>query len=387
MKIGILTFHRPINYGAFLQSYGLSNRLKKDFPMAEIEIIDYIAPKEDKKIYRTILSRLKRSGFLGALTEIKKISVFKNALNCLSLSKQYICTDDLNKLYSFIDANYNLLVIGSDAVFNWNQNGYPTAFIPQYNFSIPVITYAASVHGLKYYDEPTERIKECGSSFENMKAVFVRDECTSTFVRYCSEKTNAMHVCDPTFLIDFQQLYAIKHRSIEQLRKKYGVQGKYIVLMLQDDLISKEISEKYKNKYKIVTLFRSNKFADCYMYDLTPIEWSLILKNAMTTITSYFHGTLLSLLQSTATIVVDVSTYGGAYEGKLDDLMNRRLHLPDLYYRSEEWQSNKYKFFAVLDHCLTGTYEDAISEGIDKEKQTYYSFLSCFSDMVGGLNE
>ena len=153
MKIGILTFHRPINYGAFLQSYGLSNRLKKDFPMAEIEIIDYIAPKENKKIYRTILSRLKRSGFLGALTEIKKISVFKNALNCLSLSKQYICTDDLNKLYSFIDANYNLLVIGSDAVFNWNQNGYPTAFIPQYNFSIPVITYAASVHGLKYYDE------------------------------------------------------------------------------------------------------------------------------------------------------------------------------------------------------------------------------------------
>ena len=40
-KIGILTFHRAINYGAFMQAYALSNRLKKDLKDVEIEIIDY----------------------------------------------------------------------------------------------------------------------------------------------------------------------------------------------------------------------------------------------------------------------------------------------------------------------------------------------------------
>ena len=54
MKIGILTFHRPINYGAFLQSFALSDYLKKIFPNEEFEIVDYIAPKENKNIFLNI---------------------------------------------------------------------------------------------------------------------------------------------------------------------------------------------------------------------------------------------------------------------------------------------------------------------------------------------
>ena len=42
MKIGILTFHRPINYGAFLQAFALSNQIQRSFPKSEVEIIDYI---------------------------------------------------------------------------------------------------------------------------------------------------------------------------------------------------------------------------------------------------------------------------------------------------------------------------------------------------------
>lgn len=382
MKIGILTFHRPINYGAFLQSYGLSNRLKKEYPAAGIEIIDYIAPLENKKIYRTVLSRLKRSGISGAITEICKIKVFKRALDYLTLSDEFICTNDLKKLFLYIDSHYDMLIIGSDAVFNWNQNGYPTAFIPQYHFSIPVVTYAASVHGLKYFDEPQNRIAECGQAFKMMEAIFVRDECTSAFVNYCCKEKKPLHVCDPTFLIDFNQLYKIKHRSMDILRDKYKIQGKYIVLMLQDDDISKELRERIKNQYSIVTLFRSNKYADCFMYDLTPVEWSLVLKNAEVVITSYFHGTLLSLIQGTPTMVVDVSKYEGMYEGKLDDLMNKRLQLPDLYYKQGDWENNKEKFFDVFDRCLIGYYEQSIELGTMHEKQTYNSFATFINSIM-----
>lgn len=51
MNIGILTFHRPINYGAFLQSFSLSSHLAKE-PNFNVEIIDYIAPKEKLKIHK-----------------------------------------------------------------------------------------------------------------------------------------------------------------------------------------------------------------------------------------------------------------------------------------------------------------------------------------------
>ena len=74
MKIGILTFHRPINYGAFLQAYSLSNQLKKCFEKSEVEIIDYIAPKENKTIYLNVLRTLKYYGVDAMIKEIAKIT-------------------------------------------------------------------------------------------------------------------------------------------------------------------------------------------------------------------------------------------------------------------------------------------------------------------------
>ena len=130
MKVGILTFHRPINYGAFLQSFALSNYLKKTFPDEEFEIVDYIAPRENKNIFLNILRTVKWYGISSGIKEIKKIRVFKNSLKYLPLSDKHFCTEDLEELFSYIDNKYDMLIIGSDAVFNWNQNGFPSAFIP-----------------------------------------------------------------------------------------------------------------------------------------------------------------------------------------------------------------------------------------------------------------
>lgn len=373
IKIGILTFHRPINYGAFLQSYALRNKLAS-MDGIEAEIIDYIAPKEKKKIYTNVLRRVKRYGIKAGIIELKKIKVFKNALSLQHLSQEKFCTTDLKRVFEYIDNKYDVLIIGSDAVFNWNQNGYPSAFIPQYSFSIPVFSYAASVHGLKYLSEPEERINESGQSFANIKKIFVRDLCTEQFVHYCNPECEAIHSCDPTFLLSFDSLYQEPHRSIDSLRKQYKLKHKYIVLMLTNEEISKSIYEKYKNKYIIVSLFMSNKYSDCFMHDLTPIEWCLVLKNAEMVITNYFHGTLLSLQQGTAAIAIDLSHYGNPYEGKLDDMMNRRLNLPDLYYKVEEWPSNKDKFFRTMEKCLLGDFCADISNSVKKEASSFSSF-------------
>ena len=41
MRIGILTFHRSINYGAYIQAFSLSHEIAKRFPSCEVEIVDY----------------------------------------------------------------------------------------------------------------------------------------------------------------------------------------------------------------------------------------------------------------------------------------------------------------------------------------------------------
>lgn len=382
MKIGILTFHRPINYGAFLQSYALSNRLVKEFPNCDVEIIDYIAPKEKKKIYVNILRRIKKQGIVAGIDEIKKIRKFQQSLEYLILSQKKICTNKLEKLFEYIDSEYDVLVIGSDAVFNWNQNGYPTAFIPDYDFSIPLYTYAASVHGLRFYEESAERCATCGKSFMKMKQVFTRDRCTEWFVKYCASDCNVQHACDPTFLIDFQQLYGIKHRDMQIIREKYKVDRPYIVLMVQNDELSRVVYEQYHKDFVLVALFINNRYSDCFMKDLNPIEWSMVLKNATVVVTSYFHGTLLTLQQGIPAIAIDVSHYNDNYEGKLQDLMVYRLEIPELYFQIEDVEVNADKLLFRIDESINGTYDSRIKNGVEKERKSFKYFLEQLSDCI-----
>lgn len=388
MKVGILTFHRPINYGAYLQSFALSNYLHMTFPDIEFEIVDYIAPREKKNIYLNVLRTVKWYGISAGVKEITKIRVFKSALEYLPLSKEYFCTENLDELYSYIDGKYDMLLIGSDAVFNWNQNGFPSAFIPVYNFTIPVVTYAASVHGLEYYDVEKEKIRDCKFAFSNLSFIGVRDKNTERFVKFCDETLKPIHCCDPTVVMDYDALYSIKHRKLDEISKAYNIDlsKQYIVMMLENQEIAKEIYDRYSKEYTIISLFKKNRYSDMFLYDLTPVEWALVLKYAKLVVTNYFHGTLVSLGQGTATIVVDLSNYDKPYEGKLDDLVCHRLGLPELYVKGAEWNTKKCEIFDTMNLCLGEEFNSRIndsmkveSEGFDK----FYKYMSMFVSNEG----
>lgn len=376
MKIGILTFHRPINYGAFLQSYALSNQIKRCFPESTVEIVDYIAPKENRTIYLNILRSLKYYGLDAALKELVKIKVFKSSLKSLPLSKSKFCKEKIEEIFSYIDRTYDLLIIGSDAVFNWNQNGYPSAFIPQYQFNIPVVTYAASVHGLKYREVEKSKLSECSSAFENMAIIGARDKNTEDFVKFCNSNLQPLHCCDPTLFMNFESLYRIPHRSIKSIMKRYKLTAErpFIVLMLESQEISKKIYQRYSREYTIVSLFKKNKISDRFLYDLTPIEWALFIKNSAFVVTNFFHGTLLALTQNVPAMAVDLSGYDIPYEGKLKDLMVRRLNLPELYVKGSDWNSKEPELFNVIDNCIQGKYTEKIERAVYNERQSFAEF-------------
>lgn len=380
MRIGILTFHKAINYGAYLQAFSLSNKLQEQFPNHEVEIIDYIAPKEQNRKLYMVLWNVKHHGIKGGLSEIKRISVFKSMQKYLSLSPQSFCTKNLNELYSYIDNRYDMLIIGSDAVFNWNQTKFPTAFIPDYQFSIPVYTYAASVHGLRFYSVSHDILQACGTVFERMKCVGVRDKCSEQFVKVCSENANTIHCCDPTLFIDKDIIYNNGISVRNKLAKRYGfsLDSKYIVVMAPNSNMIKEISKRYGNEYKIVSVFVKSSYSDYYIADLNPFEWTVVLRQAAMVITSYFHGTLLSLVQGTPTIVLDYSGYcDEQYEGKLKDLMVTRFELPELYFDKSEADDfvGENAFYKKVDKLLGGEYEKRISDAIRKERETFNDFI------------
>lgn len=380
MRIGILTFHKAINYGAYLQAFSLSQKLQERFPDDAVEIIDYIAPKEQfRKVY-TFLWNIKHHGIRGGLSELKRISVFRSMQKYLPLSPRSFGTGDLRKLYAYIDEHYDLLIIGSDAVFNWNQTKFPTAFIPDYPFRIPVCTYAASVHGLRFYEEAGNRLEACGKVFGSMGLVGVRDACSERFVKLCAPNAKTLHCCDPTLFIDQEDIFRRGISAKETIEKRYGfsLDEKYIVIMAPDSAMVEAIANRYGKEYKIVSVFVRSSFSDFYISDLNPFEWTVILKQAALVVTSYFHGTLLSLVQGTPAIVLDYSGYfDDNYEGKLKDLMVTRFALPELYFDKEDAVhfTGSDAFHDMADQLLNGEYRERINAAVAGERKALDGFI------------
>ena len=80
MKVGILTYNRSHNYGAFLQAYSLCQKLNT-IDNIDCEIINYNLETEDK-VYKK--KRLRRPGFL--FTYLKQDHMFDNILQKQKLS-------------------------------------------------------------------------------------------------------------------------------------------------------------------------------------------------------------------------------------------------------------------------------------------------------------
>lgn len=45
VKVGILTYHRSLNYGAVMQAYCLAEEIQKRFPDVSVEIVDYMSKR------------------------------------------------------------------------------------------------------------------------------------------------------------------------------------------------------------------------------------------------------------------------------------------------------------------------------------------------------
>ena len=67
MKIGILTFHRAINYGAVLQAFSLSRYLSQKGN--DVSVVDYY-PIEDEKDFDIFRSWFSPKGFIPIFINI-----------------------------------------------------------------------------------------------------------------------------------------------------------------------------------------------------------------------------------------------------------------------------------------------------------------------------
>ena len=185
--LGILTFHRPLNFGAVLQAYALQNTLAQLNPGADIAILDLVPPflNIPPAPWHKFRKRAQQRAFLTFLNRHLPLSANQS-------SHLADLTDGLDTI-----------VVGSDQVWNPDitKDAWKNYFLDGIPDSIRACSYAAS------FGEGTERafapdIQDAMATLlKRFDRISVREESGLDICRQLG-RPDAIHVLDPVLAAD-----------------------------------------------------------------------------------------------------------------------------------------------------------------------------------------
>lgn len=390
MRIGILTYHKSLNNGAFIQCYSLYTRLKKEYPTANVEVIDYTSPKIEKiyplniiqyfrgyKKPHAFISRLKR--FLKDPKVVsrnrKKKKSFVSCYGELNFSDRCFCHEPLTEIYDYIEQNYDVVVVGSDAVWNYSLRGFPNPYFLNADLKVKKMSYAASCYGMNYENISVQEKVEIKKALDTFAFLGVRDEETANFLASVHCNVSPVHTCDPTVFLDVNAL-PIDEKDLKNKLVAAGFSfNRDTIGVMGTNEMCRIIRSMYGDKYQVVSLFNYCKNADVNLYHISPFEWAYIFRYFKLTFTTYFHGTLLSLRNGTPVLCIALEDeYTSVHESKVEDFLNR-IDLSECYFHLDDIYKNIKAFKAKADELISVNSKEDIIKKMDKEALASFEFF------------
>ncbi len=395
-RIGILTFHRSVNNGAVMQAYALSKRLMQTYPDAKVEIIDYNMERVAKNYSYTLWSQIKSDSLLLSLKKLgtlvlhpgntkrykKRTQVFYEALDRLPLSEFSLVEDGTDKLFAHINANYDILVVGSDAVWNYVTRGFPSAYFPDSRVRCRKLSYAASCYGMEYCSFAENNRQAIGNVLGGFDFLGVRDTATENFVTWSGCTKAPVHTCDPTAFLDINDL-PVDEQAIRQKLKTRGFDfEKPAIGIMGSEKMCAMVRRMYANRYQLVSLYNYNAAADVNLEDFTAYEWAYVFRYFKLVFTTYFHGTMLSLRSGVPLICIALETeFAKKHTPKTLDVLTR-LGYADWYFETDYESKNTEAIRAKADALLESDCKAEIIKKIDREAESFLAFRQALDEIV-----
>lgn len=290
MKIGIVTYHRTLNYGAVMQA--LATRFVLQEMGHEVYYVDYW-PDYHKNSYA-----------LFPLAELSKLSWRKKINFLLSFLKYFISRkrriDNFDKffqnhIYPYcrpITDYFDVVIYGSDQI--WRKLRALGTYNPFYFGDNKIntqhhISYAASMGILPDNDEDKAKIKELVSHIEKIS---VREEGLQQLLKSLGF-VDVYLTLDPTLLLSSEKWD--KYLPTEPYQGKKYV----LVYMLTDTFDLNGIKKFAHTKGLDVIVLRgyaSTKETKTNITSAGPYDFIRLIKNAEYVFSASFHGLVFSII-------------------------------------------------------------------------------------------
>ncbi len=288
-KIGILTFHRALNYGAVFQAYALQKALRN--MGAEADIIDYRAPFNEKRFRRKKLSEIL------SIRELYSI-IFRNSYKLNSrkpfesfnanIPMSEVCNtqDELREVCS----KYDRIISGSDQVWNIAcTSGDDSYFLPFLSNTQKKTSYAASIGYKKLPEQFTEQYKKWISDFSDIS---VREKSAVDIVRELTGR-EAEYVVDPTLLLEKSDWLHLADES------KVPEEPFVLMYLMSEDKELMRFAKKLAKEKNCKLLYINDRLFNLpgavNLREVTPEQWIGLFAKSAYVVTNSFHGTVFSI--------------------------------------------------------------------------------------------
>jgi len=279
-KVGVLTFHKCINYGSYWQARCLVEALRArghdaellDHDCRNIRQAEVRCALQPKLPQRTPRLELRAYG--------AKVRRFIESISRLPMSRPF-------SLYEPEAAgNYDAIVVGSDEVWNFRHPWYGSKpiFFGEGLRSDRLISYAASFGNHGAWDGISD---DWARKLSRFSAISVRDENSRQLVEHAVVRDAAM-VLDPC--LQFPEAVTSRFSTgVGDYALVYGT-------LFPDWFARKMRRWADTTGVRLVSIGYSNGWADEQRIGCGPIEFARTVAGARSVITNYFHGCVFALM-------------------------------------------------------------------------------------------
>ena len=299
MKIGILTFHRAINYGAVLQCFALSEYLNS--LGHDVRVIDYRPPylgkhREGFNFKALINPNIKKTAkyTIWSLVNLKSRRRLTYSFDCFLKNNLQLTSPVYN--VNDIPNDLDLIFFGSDQI--WNPKiceGFDLVFWGQFKHeNTHLATYAASIGRTDILtDKQLETIERYINAYDNIS---VREDKLRSFLIDRKLAFDVTTVVDPTQLLD-RSFY-------DKIAKPPLHKGEYVLLIsLEENMVAEDVALNVASRLdcrNVIKLVANKPLKRCsgitYVSGISPLEYLGWIKNARFVVCISFHAVSFSIL-------------------------------------------------------------------------------------------
>lgn len=366
-KIGVITFHASDNCGSMLQTYAFQHIMCEKYGI-RVEIIDFSNSMQQEMYsifvkthrFRDILRNILRVILFPVLK--KEQNGFRKFWRYYNLSsKSYRYNSDLKEL----DGVYDVVVCGSDQVWNFRAGDYDDAYLLNFVRKSKKVAYAVSLGQALLNDTP-EHVTKYTKLLEDFSAISVRETKSQALVK--SLVRVPVDIClDPTFLLDEEEYdkimpsdRLIKEPYIFCYAFFYHKQFCENVLALSHRL-GLPVYMMDRKQYYIRRVFQTE-------IKLTPLAgpeaFLNIFKHAEMIFTTSFHGTAFSVILKKKFWYLNET--GGEGDGRATSLL-RQMGLMHRYVTPDELRN--------IENLQENIDFDKVGENLNELRKHSFDFI------------